>query len=425
MREWLSAHSWRGFAHVLGGNTVITVSQGLQFFILARALGPHEFGRVAAAAAVAGLLAPYSGLGAANVLIMRAARDPSVLSVYLGNAFLNVLVSGTLLGVLACALIAPLLGGNISVSLMAIFVASELLAGKLVDVSWHAFLARQELRYVSLFLSVQSACRLVAVLLFVSLARSPSAEGWALCALASNLLAGLWVLRRTTTLTGRLRFAPRLALQELGAGASFAVGISARNFYTDADKVFLAHYTSPDTVGQYTTAFRVVQIALVPARSLSATLQARLFQAGEVGIAGSLGITKRLMLPMLSVGLLLAGLCFLAAPLLPLVAGAKYEGSSAVLRFFCLLPALFAVQSLLHDTLASSGHQRLAAACQVASACAVCVLSVLLIPRFGWRGAGISSYLTQAILSMLMLLAIYWCRTQAQIARPIERLDDG
>lgn len=423
MRKALKNTLFGGFAHALGGNALTTISQGLQFLILARTLGPEEFGKVAAASAVAGLLAPYSGVGAANVLIMRASRDRAVTGLYLGNAFLTVLVTGTGLAALAC-LVAPLLLLHVSPVLMAIFAVSELLAAKLVDVSWHVFIARQELNFVSLFLGVQSIVRLIGVLAYVALIDTPAAETWGLVGLASHLLAGLWVVRKTVAITG-MTCSPRLALRELKHGLSFAVGISARNFYTDADKVLLAHYTGPETVAQYTTAFRVVQTAMVPARALSATLQAKLFQAGSHGIAGSLAITRRLMLPMLALGLLLAAGCFLAGPLLPLIAGTKYTASSGILQFFSLLPALFAVQSLLHDTLSSSGHQRLAAACQVASAAAVCVLCTLLIPRLGWQGAALSSYLTQAFLSLAMLLAIYRRRHRASLAQRVECLDEG
>ncbi|MET0285284.1 MAG: oligosaccharide flippase family protein [Polyangiales bacterium] len=44
--------------------------------LLARGLGPSEFGRFATANAVTALLMPFSGLGFANVMVMRSTRDP-------------------------------------------------------------------------------------------------------------------------------------------------------------------------------------------------------------------------------------------------------------------------------------------------------------------------------------------------------------
>jgi O-antigen/teichoic acid export membrane protein len=406
-KTWFKNETLRGFVHVLGGQVFFTASQGLQFLVLARGLGPTEFGRLAAASSVAALLMPFSGMGAANVMLMRSTRDLSVLPVYFGNALVVMLTSASLLVPLAMFCAHTWLEGEVSVGLMAMIALSELVASKLIDICWHACVTREQFHYTSQFLGAQSVCRLVFATVFIGVTRGASAAGWAWWVLLSNALVSAWVVHRTVRLVGRPRADLARIRREFATGASFAVGISAKGFYTDADKLFLAHYAGAESVGQYTLAFRVVQIVLTPVRAISAVLQARLFRAGEAGIHGSLRVTLKVLGPLSLLAGALAIAFYASAPLLPLMAGDAYSGSITVLRTLSLLPLLLAVQTLLYDTLVTSAYQRLAAMSQVGAAILICGLSMALIPQLGWRGAAIASYGSQSALTIAMAVAIY------------------
>lgn len=393
---------------MLGGTATTTALQGLQFLILARGLGPAEFGRFAAAGSVTALLMPFSGFGFANVMVMRSARDPSLLPLYFGNALAMMMGSGTLLVLLAAAAAQLFLSAEVPLVLMLVVAASELLSAKVIDICWHAFIAREQLHFTSQIMGAQSACRLAfaaAYLWFESAA--PTALGWAWCSLVSNSLVSAAVLAWTIRAVGRPLFDRKVLRTELGAGGSFAIGISAKGFYTDADKLFLARYGGTEAVGHYTVAFRVIQIALAPIRALSFALQARMFRAGEAGIHGSLRVSLKILGPLAVAASVLAVGFYVTAPLLTVFAGAKYEGSVEVLRALCLLPLLLAAQALLADTLASSGYQRLAAIAEVGAAILICTLCVTVIPSWGWRGAALGTYASQSWLVLTMGIAIW------------------
>jgi O-antigen/teichoic acid export membrane protein len=216
-------------------------------------------------------------------------------------------------------------------------------------------------------------------------------------------------------MVGRPHVDAKIARAELGSGGSFAIGISAKGFYTDADKLFLARFGGPEAVGHYTVAFRVIQIALAPIRALSFALQARLFRAGEAGIQGSLRVTIKILGPLAIAASLLALGFYVTAPLLTVFAGPQYAGSVDVLRALCLLPLLLAAQALLADTLASSGYQRTAALTEVGAALLICTLCVVLIPRWGWRGAATASYVAQSWLVLAMGISI-WRLLRARVS---------
>ncbi|MEY4582457.1 MAG: hypothetical protein RL701_7160 [Pseudomonadota bacterium] len=403
--------------HVLSGNTLATIAQGLQFFLLARALGPNEFGQIGTASAVVVLLLPYSGMGAANVMIMRATRDASVLPLYLGNALMVMVATGALLTGFSALVVAPLVGSGFDPWFMLVFGASELLAGKIVDICWQVFVARDEMKQVSVVFAVQSVSRLLMAVLYAVISAHPNARGWGYCAFACNLAVGLGILYWTRSVVGALRFNAGLALRELKPGSAFAVGLSAKGFYTDADKVFLARFTDPATVATYTMAYRVVSVALVPARALSFSLTAQMFRAGETGVNGALSMTRRLFAPTLALGLVLAVGCYITAPLLPLIGGEKYASSIEILRILALLPVVVSMQSLLADTLSSSGYQRAAAVCQLIAGIAISGMSIALIPALGWRGAGFASYASQVLLSILLGVVI-WRVSRRELQTP-------
>jgi O-antigen/teichoic acid export membrane protein len=415
--SWLQNHSVRGFLHVLGGTATTTALQGLQFLILARGLGPTEFGRFAAAGSVTALLMPFSGFGFANVMVMRAARDPGLLRLYFGNALTMMMGSGSLLVLLAAAAAQLWLSAEVPLLLMLVVAVAELLATKVIDICWHAFIAREQLHVTSQIMGAQSACRLAFAAAYLWLATDATALGWAWCSLASNVLVSAAVLAWTIRAVGLPRVDGTVMRTELGAGGSFAIGISAKGFYTDADKLFLARYGGPEAVGHYTVAFRVIQIALAPIRALSFALQARMFRAGEAGIHGSLRVTLKILGPLAIAACVLAAGFYVTAPLLTVFAGAKYEGSVEVLRALCLLPLLLAAQALLADTLASSGYQRLAAIAEVGAAILICTLCATLIPRWGWRGAATGTYVSQSWLVLTMGISI-WRLSRSRVAAP-------
>jgi O-antigen/teichoic acid export membrane protein len=415
-KSFLHNRTLRGFLHVLGGTATTTALQGLQFLLLARGLGPAEFGRIATANSVTALLMPFSGLGFANVMVMRGTRDPTLLPLYFGNALGMALCSGTLLVALSGVAAGTWLRDELPIGLMIVIAIGELLAAKVIDICWHVFIAREQLHFTSRLMGFHSATRLTFAACYLWLSQAPTAAGWAWWLLACNTLVSALILHWTRSMVGPLRADLAVARGELGMGSSFAIGISAKGFYTDADKMFLARFAGAEAVGHYTLAFRVIQIALAPIRALSFALQGRLFRAGEKGIRGSLQVTIKVLVPLGIAALVLAVGFYLTAPLLTIFAGEQYAGSVEVLRTLCLLPLLLATQALIADTLASSGYQRFAAIALVLAAIMVCVLCIVLIPQLGWRGAAIASYATQGTLILTTVATVVYLTRRSKNA---------
>ena len=399
----------RNFAHMFVGNGVTTVLQAVYFVIVARVLGPVEFGKIAATSAVSMVLLPFAGAGFANILVMRSSRDPAAAGVCFGNALWMTAVTSLLLTLLATVVVVPLLGMASSVPLMALLCLSEMFCAKQIETCGYVFVAQERFNVTSRFMVLQSAARVLVVCLF-SFTGKPVAFEWACWALASNFAVALYATRVAFREVSGIGIDLPLIGRELRHGLYFSVGISAKGFYTDADKAFLGHFASLGVVGMYASGFRVVQMALTPVRALASSSQTKFFREGERGLVHSLRLAAQLARP-LGLFSVVAAIGFLvAAPLLPVVLGPAYASSVDVVRALCLLPLVLGAQTLVSDALTGAGHQGVRAAIQVLAALTACALNMVLIPAMGWKGAVVASYGSQVLL-FVVLLGAAWVLT--------------
>ena len=70
---------------ILLGNGLKLVIQAAYFIIIARSLGPEQYGAFVAVVAIAAILSPFVGLGTSNLIIRNAVRDRTAFSASWGN----------------------------------------------------------------------------------------------------------------------------------------------------------------------------------------------------------------------------------------------------------------------------------------------------------------------------------------------------
>jgi O-antigen/teichoic acid export membrane protein len=175
----------------------------------------------------------------------------------------------------------------------------------------------------------------------------------------------------------------------------------------DADKSILARSVSSAAAGIYTAAFRLVFMACMPIFAIVVAIQARMFRRGrEEGLAGTLKAVRPLMAYAAGYCVLLALAIYLLAPVVPSLLGASYEGSVEVVRLLCLLPFFLTIQSITAEALTGADSQRLLGALYALAAAMALVLNLVLVPRFGWSGAVMAAYGSQAFLLAGMFATI-------------------
>jgi O-antigen/teichoic acid export membrane protein len=201
-------------------------------------------------------------------------------------------------------------------------------------------------------------------------------------------------------------------------GFYFSVSLSAQTVYNDIDKTMLARLSTLEATGIYAAAYRLIDVAFVPVRSILAAAYAKFFQHGASGISGSMGLVKRLV-PIAGGYGFAAGIgLFLLAPIVPYVLGDEYAGIVEALRWLAPLPFLKAMHYFAADSLTGAGFQRGRSAVQVVIAVFNVLVNLWLIPLYSWRGAAWSSLASDGLLMLgLWIMVAFLYRQQLQAVK--------
>lgn len=391
------------------------VLQAAYFVIIARVLGVEEYGAFVGATAIVSILAPFATLGSGNLLIKNVSRDRSLFRVYWGNALFMIFVSGLVL-VLFVVLIAPfILPKSIPLLLIFLVAITDLIFFRILDTAGQAFQAVSWLSKTAQLNILPNITRLIAAFALVHFFPNPNALEWTFLYLISTAVCALLGI----LLVHRDLGTPKLALSrikpEILEGFYFSVSLSAQTIYNDIDKTMLARLATLEATGIYAAAYRLLDVAFVPVRSILAAAYAKFFQHGASGISGSIGLTKRLV-PIAGTYGIAAGIgLFLFAPVVPYVLGDEYAGTVEALRWLSPLLFLKAMHYFAADTLTGAGFQGRRSAVQVMIAVFNVLVNLWLISAYSWRGAAWSSLASDGLLMLgLWMMVGFLYRQQVQ-----------
>lgn len=380
--------------------------QFLYFVLLARILGPEQYGAFVGVVALVMVLSPFASWGSGNILIKYASRDPELFQMYWGAALATTLASGGALAALAFLLSGLLFGWQTALALALPIALGDLIGIRLADVSGQAFQSRERLSRTSALWVLMSTSRLLGVLVLYALPEANAAQ-WALLYAGSGLLAGAlgvaWVAWELGF--GPLSLGPMRG--EWREGFYFAISLAAQGAYNDLDKTLLSRLVSDVVAGGYAAAYRVLDAAFVPMRALLYATYPRFFREGKRGLEGSRAFALRLLPFGLAAGGLGAALALGLAPLLPVLLGPEYALSAAVLPLLAPILLFRALHYLAADALTGAGYQGLRSAVQVGVAFLNLGLNLWWIPLFGWRGAVWSSLASDGLLAASLWVVLF------------------
>jgi len=379
--------------------------QFLYFVLLARILGPEQYGAFVGVVALVMVLSPFASWGSGNILIKHVSRDLGLFQRYWGAALATTLVSGGALSGLAFLLSGFLFGWETALALALPIALGDLIGIRLADVSGQAFQSRERLSRTSALWILMSTSRLLGVLILYALPEA-NASHWALLYAGSGFLAGAlgvaWVVRELGF--GPLSLGPMRG--EWREGFYFAISLAAQGAYNDLDKTILSRLVSDAVAGGYAAAYRVLDAAFVPMRALVYATYPRFFREGNKGLVGSRTFALRLLPWGLAAGGIGMALALGLAPFLPVLLGSEYTLSAEVLPLLAPILLFRATHYLAADALTGAGYQGLRSAVQVGVALLNLGLNLWWIPLFGWKGAVWSSLASDGLLAASLWLAL-------------------
>jgi O-antigen/teichoic acid export membrane protein len=389
----------------LGFGLRIIVQAGY-FVLIARALGPHEYGGFVGAASVVWLAVPFSGWGAGNLLIKNVSRDKATFSECWGNSLLMTAVTGFLLFGIVLSVARFFLPKSIPFALIVMVCIADLAASRIVDNAAMGFQARRLLGYTAALGVLPYGLRLISAAILLIVWHRATALCWGWFYLGSSLLSCAIALGVTSNKLGLPKIALWRLRKEFTEGFYFASSLSAQQVYNDLDKAMLARLSTLDATGIYGAAYRLIDVAFTPVRSVLYAAYPNFFQHGHSGIASSYSYAKTILPKMMAFGALVFIVLFAAAPIVPVILGAEFARTVEAVRWLALLPFFKAIHYFLADSLTGAGYQGVRTAMQALVAGLNVGLNLWLIPAYSWRGAAWASLASDGALVVAMYVAV-------------------
>jgi O-antigen/teichoic acid export membrane protein len=400
IRRPLRSGMARNAAYLLGGQGVGFVLIAVNFVILARLLGPVEYGIFAGVYALTNMLSIYTPLGAGTVLLRYVTSDRSALAEYWGNLLLVITCIGGLMVVLL-SVFGPHLLNQASTSLIPFLAVSNCILGRITTESSKVFQAFEQMRITAVLNMLTNFVRVIAAaVLFFTLHRV-SALQWAMTSTLVTGLAAAIAIGNVTVRFGWPRFTWRIFAAHGTEGFGYSFANSTASAYNDLDKTMLSHFGMNFANGIYTMAYRVVDIASMPVWAILDASMPRLFQLGRSGLEETRQLSFRLLSRGLLVATLLVVSMLLFSPLLPWLVGKGFAESVAAIRWLCFIPIFRATHQIVGNALTGAGLQRFRTAAQFTAALLNFLLNLWLIPMFSWHGAAWSSLATDGSLVLM------------------------
>jgi O-antigen/teichoic acid export membrane protein len=393
--------------------------QAAYFILIARLLGPAEYGLFAGVFALTGILGQYSSAGSGTLFLRYVTAETTKFSLYWGNILAVTMVFGIVmiggLSIFAGELFRP---GAGAITVLA--AVANCLCAQLTTSAAKVFQTYEQMGATAgLNLAANCARTLAAFVMLITIHHA-TAYQWSMVTAILSILAAAGAVALVTLRFGRPAFSLDLIRTHLWEGFGFAFATSTSTAYNDIDKTMLSHYGMNAANGVYSMAYRVIDVATIPGLAIREAAMPRFFRAGAIGICESSALSNRLMKRAVPLGLAAGAVVFLSAPLLPRLVGHGFGDTVFAMRWLCAIPLFRAFHHMTGSALTGSGRQRYRTLSQGIAVCLNIGLNIWLIPRHGWLGAAWSSLLTDGLLALMNGVALAWlCRQGTREAIPL------
>lgn len=318
---------------VLGLRLVV---QAGTLLLVARMLGPEQFGAFAGVAALAVLLGTLASLGSNLVLLGAMSKDLAQRDEILLWAIPATLVCGAVLLAVFIAISQTILSAaNLSwLALLAIGSAEIWLQPlfTLVATEHHAQgrIARSQLLHV-----IPLALRMFLAMAILLLAPENSLTIYALGYCLASLLPLTITLLSPLTSWPRIQLWRFPQLKELKDAAGFAALNITNLGPSELDKTLAARLLPMADAGLYSAAARAIGAVVLPVVAMLLSALPRLFSEGSTANQQSSKLIHWIFTVTILYSLFVAGLLWLLAPMFEWIFGEAYEGISDTVRLLC------------------------------------------------------------------------------------------
>ena len=380
------------------------VASLLAFTTFARSLGPEKYGvYIGGVFGITGLMLSLTSGG----IVLAMLHDLTRSETKAGDAgsFLTMSVLLALLATVVVALLGTTILPRVSRSFFIAIMLIEVVGQGVVNLVATAMHAFASFRTATMVRTFQSLVRLFAIVGMLLLGRVSLGSFIVVQAVgvAAAVCFSIVMLGR---LGIRLRFRlPRMS--HLWLTGQYAVGVSAFSLQNDFDKTMLARIPAFEVqAGQYTAAYRLLMlIDLVPTQMIGATHD-RILRLGRLSAPAVRTRVRQLSIATLGfVAVAWLGV-LVGRPIIVLLLGDDYK--PAIPMLLCLIPmiVLRTVGMLSSNALVAVGGIRRRLTATLGGAALGLVAYLILIPRFGWKGAVAGTLISETFLAVALVTSL-------------------
>lgn len=359
--------------------------------LVARILGPSDYGAFAAIAALAVLMGTFATFGTHLVLLAEASKSPDQRQPVLAYAVPITLISGSVLFLLYLATGQFWLAStSVPLQVMACIGLTETLLLPLYLLPAIEELALEKTARSQLMVIFPLALRMAAAGIVMLLAPVQPLALFAWLYLATALLAlvcmkvykhDAWLRPKQWKLPNRAQLKHSVGYATLSLTAAGP---------SELDKMLAVKLLPLGVSGLYAAASRVIGAATLPVTALLLSTLPRLFrQAGEHS-AQSQRLNRWIYLSVLIYGMALAGLLWLAAPAVQWLFGSQYDGMDSMLRWLCLAVPGLVLRLTVASILMTQDKPWLRAGFEVFGMATLAIAAFALYPMFGPKGMALA-----------------------------------
>lgn len=404
-------------------STVLAIRLAVQagiLLLIARLLGPGDFGVFAGVAALAILLGTLATFGMHLVLLERISRNAASRGEVLAFAIPTTLFSSVVLLssylLLARFVIAPTVPFDILVAIgMAEIVLQPLLGLVSVEHMAHGRTAESQ----ALGILPMALRFLGASILWLAHSTQPFRAYAYISAIASALAVALARLTLAQPWPP-LRNWRRPTLAELRhAGGFAALNITAAG-PAEADKTLALKLLPLAAVGLYAAGTRVMGALVLPVLAMTLAALPRLFHESATDIARTRRLVRWLFGSTIVYSIVLALALWVAAPLFDVLFGREYSGLGDTLRWLSLAVPGMAMRYTSGSVLMSIGRPWMRVAFEITGLVVLVVAAVALVPRIPVAGMPLSLAFSEWTMSAIGLLYIFRATQDRIRERPLD-----
>lgn len=391
-----------------GGSLILSsIAQLATFAILARALGADQFALYVTISAFTNVAVQICGLGAQETLVRRVARDPADYPRLMGHSLLLTVGTGLLLlgvGVVSLPFIAPVsVDPLIDIGAIALLLISTVFVQRLVSLATASYIARSEFAVANSLDVAFALLRTIAAIVGCLVFNVDTVVGWSVWFFGAHAIAALAAVVLILRL-GR----PRLELvrDEIRIGALFSTQFIFKAIRQNSDIVVLGLFTSPEIVGSYGVARRVLDSSYLSIEALNRLIYPGSAIAMIHGFHAAWARVRRVLTAAIGIAMLAAIAVFVLAPLMPVLFGDEYPSMVGFTRLLCWLVIPIAISSVSLEAFGAAGRQDVRAIIYNTANIGAALLMALAIAFAGVDGAFASSYVVEIALAIVACAAL-------------------